>query len=166
MKFLKPDYMFFRLTEITPEFLNKAGIAALALDVDNTMSTHYGKQPVEGLREWIENMQKSGIKLLVVSNAYEKRVKPFAEDLGLDYQAVSLKPLPFAYIHAARRMNVKLKNMAIVGDQVFTDIIGGSITLCKTILVTPIKPDKFVRRRMLEDKLIKNRPRGGDDNVG
>lgn len=159
MRFFRPDYMFYRLTEITPEFLEKAGIRALVLDVDNTLSTHHGQEPVEGLDDWIKLMQKNGIKLLIASNAFSKRVAPFAEKIGLSYQSTSLKPLPFAYFRAARRLGEKRRHIAIVGDQVFTDIIGGSVSGVKTILVTPIMADKFVRRRKLEDKLIKNRPK-------
>lgn len=168
MKLFKPDHMFYRLTEISPEFLRANGIKALALDVDNTLSTHHGQQPLEGLEKWIERMRENGIKLLIVSNAFDKRVRPFAQKIGLDYQATSLKPLPFAYIRAAKHMGVRLRDMAMVGDQVFTDIVGGSLTFVHTILVTPIMPDKFVYRRKIEDWLLKDRPResGGKGNVG
>lgn len=168
MKLFRPDHMFYRLTEITPQFLRENGIKALALDVDNTLSTHHGQQPLEGLEDWIEMMQNNGIRLLIVSNAFDKRVRPFAEKIGLAYQSTSLKPLPFAYFRAAHRMGVHLREMAIVGDQVFTDIIGGSLTFVKTVLVTPIMPDKFVRRRKIEDWLLKDRPResGGENHVG
>ncbi|MGI6270512.1 MAG: YqeG family HAD IIIA-type phosphatase [Candidatus Howiella sp.] len=158
MSFLQPDFLFFRLTEITPDFLRKQGIAALALDVDNTLSTHHGQQPLEGLADWIANMQKNGIKLILMSNAFRKRVEPFAKTVGLAFQSVSLKPLPGGYFHIARRLGVRRRALAIVGDQFFTDVLGGKLSGVRTILVTPIAPDKFVRRRKFEARFIKNRP--------
>lgn len=162
MPFLQPDFMFFRLTEITADFLKKNSITALALDVDNTMSTHHGQQPLDRLTDWIAEMQGCGIKLLVMSNAFTKRVEPFAKTIGLEFQAVSLKPLPFGYFRAAKKLGVKRKNLAIVGDQFFTDIIGGKASGVRTVMTIPIAPDKFKMRRKFEAAFIKNRPKGDE----
>ncbi len=135
------------------------GIRGLLLDVDNTMSTHHGMQPVPGLAAWIGAMQAAGIQLLIVSNAFAKRVSPFAEQVGLPFQAVSTKPLPHAYFRAAHRLGLRRKELAIVGDQFFTDIIGGKLAGVKTILTTPVAPDKFIHRRALEARLFPDRPK-------
>lgn len=160
MPFLQPDFLFFRLTQITPEFLKHHGITALALDVDNTMSTHHGMEPVAGLYDWIERMRRANIRLLIMSNAFAKRVGPFARRVDLPYQAVSLKPLPFSYFRVCRLLGVRRKQLALVGDQFFTDVLGGKLSGVRTILVTPIAPDKFVRRRQFEERWIPNRPKG------
>ena len=41
-------------------------------------------------------MRKAGVRLTIVSNGAEKRVRPFAQKLGLAYLYRSAKPLPFA----------------------------------------------------------------------
>ncbi len=141
----------------------KMGAKALVLDVDNTLSTHHGMELVEGLLEWIEEMKKAGVPLLVLSNSKEKRVKPFAEKIGLEFISLGLKPLPLGYIRAAKRLGLKVKEIALAGDQVFTDYLGARLTGARIILLKPIKlEDKisFKIRRFFERKLLKNVEKG------
>ena len=136
---LKPKIKLDKITDISVSLLKKYNISALLLDVDNTMSTHHGMVLTDGLMEWIEQMQKNGIKLMVLSNSKERRVKPFAEKIGLPFISMGCKPLPFGFNRGIKALNEKRKNVAIVGDQIFTDILGGSVVGVKTILLTPIK---------------------------
>lgn len=155
---LKPDIKLKRVTDISLSILEKNNIDTLILDVDNTLSTHHGDILTDGLTEWIDLMQKNGIKLVVLSNSKEKRVKPFAEKIGLDYKSLGLKPLPFGYFSAIKIAGSKRKNTAIVGDQIFTDVLGGNTVGVKTILLTPIKPEdglSFKLRRKIEKLLFK-----------
>ncbi|MBQ3816902.1 MAG: YqeG family HAD IIIA-type phosphatase [Clostridia bacterium] len=155
---LKPDIKLYRITDIKKSMLDKYGINALILDVDNTMSTHHGQVLISGLEEWIAEMQQSGIKLMVLSNSKRRRVEPFAAKIGLEFISLGLKPLPFGYIRALKALCVKRKNAAIVGDQIFTDTIGGNAIGLKTILLTPIKPEdgiSFKIRRRLEKVVFK-----------
>lgn len=155
--FLKPTIKLDRITEITVELLKRNDIKALILDVDNTLSTHHGQNLTEGLGEWLEIMQKNGIALLVLSNSKRRRVEPFAAKIGLDFISLGLKPLPFGYIRALKRLGFKRKETAIVGDQIFTDILGGKAVGVKTVLLTPILPEdgwSFKIRRSLEKKII------------
>lgn len=155
---LLPDIKLDRVTDITVELLKKYGIEALILDVDNTLSTHHGEILTEGLPQWLEYMKENGIGLTVLSNSKEKRVKPFAEKIALDYISLGLKPLPFGYLRAVKKLKKKRKNTAIVGDQIFTDIIGGNCIGVKTILLTPIKLEdglSFKIRRKIEKFIFK-----------
>ena len=136
---LKPDIKLERVTDITLEILKKYNLTALILDVDNTLSTHHGQILTDGLAEWLVYMQENGINLMVLSNSKEARVKPFAEKIGLNYISLGLKPLPSGFIRAIKALGIKRKNIAIVGDQIFTDVLGGNIVGLKTILLTPIK---------------------------
>lgn len=154
----KPDIRLDRITEITPDMLRRRGISALILDVDNTLSTHHGQQLAEGLSDWLSVMKKNGIGLTVLSNSTDKRLKPFAEKIGLDYISMGLKPLPFGYFRALKRLNAKKCEAAIVGDQIFTDVLGGHLAGVKTVLLTPIKPEaslRFRAKRRAERWLIK-----------
>ncbi len=135
---LKPNIKLERITDITPKILRKYNINSLILDVDNTMSTHHGDILTEGLTDWLLLMKNSGIKLIVLSNSKEKRVKPFAEKINLPFISLGLKPLPFGYFRAIKQIQSKRRNTAIVGDQIFTDVLGGNAVGVKTILLTPI----------------------------
>ena len=155
---LLPDIKLKRVTDITVEMLEKYGIEALILDVDNTLSTHHGQVLTDGLPQWLEYMKENGIKLTVLSNSKEKRVKPFAEKINLNYISLGLKPLPFGYLRAVKALGCDKKKTAIVGDQIFTDVLGGNIVGLNTVLLTPIKPEdgfSFKVRRSLEKRIFK-----------
>lgn len=155
---LKPDIKLYRITDITPELLKKYNINALLLDVDNTMSTHHGEVFVDGLCDWLKYMQQSGIKLCVLSNSKRKRVEPFAKRLNLNFISLGLKPLPSGFLRGVKLLGEKRKNVAIVGDQIFTDTLGGNVSGLKTILLTPIKPESSLRfrfKRKLEKAVYK-----------
>ncbi len=155
---LKPDVKLRGITDITVELLNKYNIKALLLDVDNTMSTHHGTILTDGLLEWIADMQQNGIKLMVLSNSKRFRIESFAARIGLPFISLGCKPLPTGYLRGIKALGEKRKNVAIVGDQIFTDVLGGNAVGVKTILLTPIKLEdgwSFKIRRKLEKKLYK-----------
>ncbi len=155
---LKPDIKLRGITDITVELLNKYNIKALLLDVDNTMSTHHGTVLTDGLMEWIAKMQQSCIKLMVLSNSKRFRIEPFAARIGLPFISLGCKPLPTGYLRGIKALGEKRKNVAIVGDQIFTDVLGGNAVGVKTILLTPIKLEdgwSFKVRRNLEKKIYK-----------
>ena len=114
-----PEYVFKDVTHITPEWLAQKGIRALVLDIDNTLTADRSQELPEEVAGWLETMRRAGVKLTIVSNGAEKRVRPFAEKLGLAYLYRSAKPLPFALGVARRRMQVKRREMAMVGDQLY-----------------------------------------------
>ncbi len=135
MKLLDPEYLFERVTKITPEFVKELGITNLLLDVDNTLTTQDNPEPAEGVVEWLDLMQSNGIKLMLVSNNHEPRVAPFANKLGLPYSYFSTKPLPRGFWKCFKHLGCNRKNTAVVGDQVLTDIIGAHLAGMKGFLV-------------------------------
>lgn len=154
---LKPDIKLDRITDITVEMLKKRDIKALLLDVDNTMSTHHGTVLTDGLSEWLSYMKQNGIKTMVLSNSKRARIEPFAGRIGQPFISLGLKPLPIGYLRGVKKLGVGKKSTAIVGDQIFTDILGGNAVGVKTILLTPIKPEdgwSFKVRRSLEKKVF------------
>lgn len=154
----KPDIKLNRVTDITLSILKKRNIKALILDVDNTLSTHHGQVLTDGLDNWLDLMKSNNIALTVLSNSTDKRLAPFAEKIGLDYISMGLKPLPFGYLRAIKRLGFKKSETAIVGDQIFTDTLGGNLVGLNTILLTPIKPEASLRfrfKRKIERYLIK-----------
>jgi HAD superfamily phosphatase (TIGR01668 family) len=154
----RPNIKLDKITDISVDLLNKYNISSLILDVDNTLSTHHGQVLTDGLEDWLELMRQNNIKLTILSNSTNKRLDPFAKKIGLDYISLGLKPLPFGYWRALKALGSKIKNTAIVGDQIFTDTLGGNIVGLNTILLTPIKPETSLRFRMkrrVEKFLIK-----------
>lgn len=155
---LKPKIKLKRVTDISIGLLEKFNINALILDVDNTLSTHHGQVLTVGLEKWLDEMNKCGIKLIILSNSKRRRVEPFADKINLDFISIGLKPLPFGYLRAVKKLSVKRKNTAIVGDQIFTDVLGGNLVGVKTILLDPIKLETtagFRFKRKIESLVYK-----------
>ena len=144
----KPNVKLDKVTDISLSVLQKYNINALILDVDNTLSTHHGQVLTEGLEDWLDLMRENGIKMTVLSNSKSKRLEPFAKKINLDYISLGMKPLPFGYWRAIKRLGSKRRNTAIVGDQIFTDVVGGNLAGVKTILLTPIKLETSLRFRI------------------
>ena len=91
-----------------------------------------------------------------MSNNFKKRVEPFAAKYKLPFMYLSLKPLPLAYFRAVHKLGVKHKEVVVVGDQIFTDIIGSNFSFMKSILLVPMGKEKslsFTIRRGFEKPL-------------
>lgn len=153
MGLFRPSAMKPRVTDLTPEFFRAMGVEALLLDVDNTIATYTSHTPIEGAVEWAQKMVEEGFRVLIVSNNYKKRVGPFAQRFGLDFISFALKPLPFGYLRARRRLGAGRRACAIVGDQIFTDVVGANLCGMRSVLLTPIEPEdgmSFRVRRFFE----------------
>lgn len=158
MSLFIPDLIFHRVTDITPELLESMGVKGILLDIDNTLTTHDNPVPAEGVLGWIEKMRSSGFSLVIVSNNHDERVRPFAEIFGLPFISDGKKPLRSGNRRACELMKIKPCQAVVVGDQIFTDILGGRLFGAKTIMTELIEPEKtkfFKLKRKLEKPVIK-----------
>lgn len=138
---ITPEYVFKDVTHITPVWLAEKGIRALVLDIDNTLTADRSQELPAEVAQWLEEMRKAGVALTIVSNGAEQRVKPFARKLGLAYLYRAAKPLPFALMVARRRMGVKRREMAMVGDQLYADRMAAALYGIPGLMVVPRGPD-------------------------
>ena len=140
----KPRYWVRNVLSIDKEFLEKNGIDALVLDLDNTLSMHGDPAAEEGIPEWLDDMRALGVKMVVVSNNTNKRVAPLAKKLGLPFVANGAKPLTIGITRALRYLGTDRKRTAVVGDQIFTDVMGGNFAGMPTVLVEPFHIEKGI----------------------
>ncbi|GHU46146.1 haloacid dehalogenase [Clostridia bacterium] len=162
-----PTYRKQSVLEITPQFLREEHISALILDVDNTLSYHDSQSAEAGVEDWILLMRQTGVRMILLSNNTESRVRPFAEHLGIPFISMGLKPVPFGIFRAVRLLKtvreentapLKLRQVCMVGDQLFTDVLCGKFAGVRTILTEPfhIEDDRLFRlKRRLENMLIR-----------
>lgn len=158
----KPTFVFNSVLEIDKEFLDKNNIKGLILDLDNTLTTHNNHMPADGILDWIAKMKQDGIKLMIVSNNNEQRVAPFAKKLGLDFVPSGAKPFSGGFRRASERLCLPLTELAIVGDQIFTDILGANMAKTRSIFVFPFQPEEsifFKIKRAIEKPLLPDRPK-------
>ena len=153
-----PDYYFDTVYDITPELLKKHGVKGIILDIDNTLVPYEIPEPTEENIAWLELMHKSGIRTAFVSNNHKERVVLYNKNLGCPAFYDSGKPLKKACKRALDAMQLEAREAAIIGDQVFTDVLcGRNAGLKLAILVKPIK-DKtnlfFKSKRFLEKPVL------------
>ena len=160
MKKLYPNIYLNKVEDITIQTLIKNKIKLLILDVDNTLIDYY-KNLSENVINWAKEMKGQGIKLYILSNTNnEEKVKAVAKKLDVKYKHFAMKPLKRGFRYVQKETNIKPENIAVVGDQIFTDVIGGNRSKMFTILVDPIDEEKeywyTAWKRPIENK-IKNR---------
>lgn len=157
--FIYPKAYFHKVEEITIEFLQKNKIKALILDVDNTL-IDYQKNLSKSVEKWAKDLKGQGTKLYILSNTNNKeKVEKVANILGIPYISFAKKPLKSGFLKVQNNLKENPQNIAVVGDQVFTDVIGGNRCNMFTILVDPIDKKEFWYtgwKRPLEDKIKKN----------
>ena len=135
---LYPDAYLENIKEITLEFLRKNNIKGLVLDIDNTL-IDYDKNLLEGTQNWCENLKQNKIKLCILSNTNKvKKVEKVAKILDLEYIYFAHKPNKKGFLKAKELLNLNLNEIAVVGDQIFTDVWGGNRLGMYTILTKPI----------------------------
>lgn len=154
-----PDAYFKKVEDINVEFLNKNRIKALLLDVDNTLVDHT-KKMTENVIKWAKELKGQGVKLYILSNTNDKqKIENIVKQIDIPYQHFAMKPLKRGFKKAQKALGEKSENIAIVGDQIFTDVVGGKRCHMYTILVDPIKEKDFwytAWKRPIENK-IKNK---------
>ena len=146
---LCPDEAHSRLVDIDLEGLLQKGIRALILDLDNTLvKWHEAEVPAE-VDHWVDQAKARGFRLCIASNALPERVKLIAGRLGIPYVSGALKPRRTPFRKALMRMDVVSQETAVVGDQIFTDVLGGNRLGLYTILTRPLSRKEFPTTRML-----------------
>ena len=143
--------------EISQSELQKKEIFCLFLDVDGTLVNRNSTEIPKAVKNWISESKKLFTLYLISNNPSKKRIAKIAKALNLRYKYKASKPRKKAILNAIKEVNYELKNIAIIGDRIFTDIVVGNRCNIKTILVKRLKrdgkPTKFNLTLTLE-KLI------------
>lgn len=154
-----PNAYLKSVEEITIEFLQKNKIKALILDVDNTL-IDYEKNMSDNIIQWAKDLKGQGTKLYILSNTnHKEKVEKVANILDIPYKNLAKKPFKSGFLKVQKELNEKSENIGVVGDQIFTDVIGGNRCNMFTILVDPIdKKDYWYTawKRPIEN-MIKNK---------
>ena len=133
------------VTSIRPEELRKAGYQAVLLDVDNTLVGWQRTDIPMAVRQWIGELKQAGLRLCLVSNTrHPRRLAALAEDLQVPFVRRAFKPGRRGFLVALEQLGVPPSAAVMIGDQMFTDVLGGNRAGVDTILVTPMHRREFV----------------------
>jgi HAD superfamily phosphatase (TIGR01668 family) len=163
-KRLYPAFHLKKLADLSPEFLQERGLKGVMLDLDNTL-VEWGEVTVTPeTAAWVQEMKNAGLKLCIISNALEDRVRIVGEKLGIPWVARAIKPRKSPFKKALALLGTTPGETATVGDQLFTDVWGGNRMALFTIWTRPISRrelffTKIVRR--LEKRVVKHLTKKG-----
>lgn len=126
------------LTDLSEELLLGRGIKLLMMDFDNTIVPYTVDTPTDKMEKWLRDMNRSRVKIAIVSNSKNDRLIRFCERYNLDYTMRAHKPKPNGLIECMERFGFRPEESAIVGDQIFTDTLAGNFAGVTPILVRAI----------------------------
>ena len=158
MPFFQPDFTRLCYRDLTADFLREQGICVLLLDIDNTLAPYEQLDPDDHIRSWLNSLNEAGIKTALLSNNHGDRMERFNKDLGQPGRSSACKPLPFRGKKMMRALGGTKKTTALMGDQIFTDVLCAHFSGARAILVPPIwdKRDAGTRfKRWLEKGILR-----------
>jgi HAD superfamily phosphatase (TIGR01668 family) len=159
---ISPDYYLHSVSEIDLDELLSRGVDTLLVDLDNTLLPRDSGTVPDEARDWVRSLSAKGFRVCLVSNNWHQRVSQVADELGIALVAKAVKPLPFAFLRALRLVGSKRSSAAVVGDQMFTDVVGGKLLGMVTVMVLPLSesdlPHTLALRRLERVLLAGRRP--------
>ena len=152
-----------KVQDITIQFLIENKIKALILDVDNTLIDYY-KNLSDDVIEWAHGLQGQGIRMYILSNTNKKeKVEKVAKSLEIPYKLFARKPSKCGFMKIQKEIKIEPENIGVVGDQIFTDVIGGNRCKMFTILVDPVTPKDYwytAWKRPIENRMKQKLKKG------
>lgn len=147
---LIPDEVYASIYDIDGAVLARRGITLLLADLDNTLAKYGQPEPDSALLAWKEGLAAEGVALFLLSNSRKpRRAEHFAKALGIPFLGHAGKPKSGGYLRAMERMGRTSAQTAMVGDQIFTDILGAKRAGILAIMVEPIQlagnPGRYLR---------------------
>ncbi len=148
MRIFYPDMYVSNLKHINLDQLKKQGIKALFFDLDNTLVPWGSEDLTDDTVQWFVKLRDAGFKTCVISNGNRNRVSKLCSRLGIPGIHKAAKPSRRAFRQAMRKLNVRPNEVAMVGDQIFTDVLGANRLGLYTILVRPLSSHEFIGTRI------------------
>jgi len=155
-KYLFPKESADSVYHIDYDKLWQRGIRGLIFDIDNTLVTFDIKEPPAEITDLLINLVNKGFGICLLSNNSEARVKGFCKNLDYPHIWKAKKPGKTGIARAMVHLGLNKHQVAIIGDQIFTDCFGGNLFGIHTILTTPIaKRDEWtVKLKRLPEKIV------------
>ncbi len=165
LRLLTPHYRIHCVWELTPERLCLWGLRALLLDVDCTLKRYRQSDVLPEVAVWLAQLRAADIRLCLVSNGMAPRIERFAEHFDLPFVSQAMKPLPWGVWSALKKIDSPPSQTAMVGDQLFADVMAGRLAGVRSILVDPIHPEEepwYTRLKRLPERLVLSGAEGSE----
>lgn len=146
---LCPDECVAKVPDIDLDALAAKGIRALILDVDNTLLGWDAEEVPSDVVAWVNRAREQGFKVCIASNGTKERVKRVAAALGVPAISKAIKPRKRPFRKALEILGEPQEAVAVIGDQIFTDVLGGNRMDLYTILIDPVSETELRTTRMV-----------------
>lgn len=159
LNFLRPDEYHSSIFEIDKIKLSQKGIKGIIIDLDNTLVPWNENHITQELHNWFDSFKSDNFKFCVVSNNTFSRGEPFAKEYKLPIVSSAKKPGKSSFKKAMKILGTGMDETTVVGDQLFTDVLGGKRIGLYTILVQPMSNNEFWGTKIVRkvEKFIINR---------
>jgi HAD superfamily phosphatase (TIGR01668 family) len=138
MKLIQPDLVVDCLSDLDIPYWYARGVRGIFMDLDNTIAPWRRNDITDEARELIAKAREAGVTVVLLTNAGERRVREAAWSLGVGYYAFAKKPFSAMYRKAMSDLELTGQSVMAVGDQLFTDVLGGNLAGCTTVLIAPL----------------------------
>ncbi len=167
LSLVTPHLRLSSVLDLNIEHLRRLGLDGLLLDLDCTLKDHGREEFRPDVLAWVESLRLNSIRLCLVSNGTTVRIEKMARKLSIPFVSRACKPFPFGCRMALRKLEIDAGRAALIGDQLFADVLAGRLAGLFTILVSPTSPvepwftrlKRPVERRVL--RTIEERERSG-----
>lgn len=152
-KLLTPTQVVKKISDIHPADLQASGINAIITDLDNTLVPWRRYSIAEEVVQWLADLETAGIKICIASNTmHTSRLKKLAQQMRIPFVDRVRKPWVGGFLRAMQLMDSSKEQTAVVGDQIFTDVLcGNRLSLCTILLRPPLAKEEFFWTRMLRN---------------
>ncbi|MEA2785536.1 MAG: putative phosphatase [Candidatus Eremiobacteraeota bacterium] len=160
--FFRPTKYATRISQIDPEELRARGIRGAICDLDNTLVGFRTLAPLEEDAAWVRRAHVAGVQVAVLTNNGTPWASEVAKELGVPCIPRARKPLPHGFRRAVRVLELEADQCVVIGDQLFTDVLGAKLAGLEVILVDPlVRHDPWNTRplRWLERIVMRGVPR-------
>ncbi|AOT72904.1 YqeG family HAD IIIA-type phosphatase [Geosporobacter ferrireducens] len=140
---LTPKHYAESVFQVDVKLLQAKQIQGLIIDIDNTLVEWDKKYASDAVKAWLQKLQEIGFSICLVSNNTEDRVVVFNEALKLPAIHRARKPRRDPFRKAMKIMGTTPETTAVIGDQLFTDVLGGNRLGLFTVLVVPLEGREF-----------------------
>jgi len=160
---VRPDVIVDSVLEVTPALLGRFGVRGVLVDLDDTLVASNADDFAPGAERWVSDVRAAGVAVAILSNGERERVRRLAARLEVRAFALVGKPFWFAYRRGLAALGTTPAETAMVGDQLFTDVLGANCAGLTSILVRPLTPGKLPHTRVarrLERRILSGGSRG------
>ena len=138
LRLFKPDHYIENFQQFNLERLKEKGIKLLICDIDNTLVAHDEPYPTKEVVSFVKKVRSMNIEFVLISNNTIERSEKFAKHLEVDFYGFAKKPLKTTYKKILNDYNVSVHELASLGDQLLTDVLGSRRMKIDTTLTKPL----------------------------